>query len=122
MEPSARKLEVALLDEIDDMDPAGPGPTPPELLRKGWANEQWVSDTFADVYRRLAAVEAIKRDKRQPKVWLQLPTEVLKAFELGVITKPEARKIMGLAALRKRPQPPGLARAAAARKAGAPRR
>ncbi len=104
------------MDEVvlDDMDPAGPGPLPTaaELRIRGITVDTWVEDTFKDVYRQLESLTAIKRDKKQPKVWLQMPSEVLKAFELGVVTKAEARDILGLKKVR---QPAALARARAAR-------
>lgn len=101
---------------MDDMDPTGPGPAAPDLKRLGWRSEEWIEDSFAQVHRELAALQAIKRDKKQPVVFLQMPAEVLKAYELTVITKAEARKLLGIAAGRKRPQPPALARAQAARR------
>jgi hypothetical protein len=63
-------------------------------------HEEWIGEEFARVNRELAQLRAIKRDKRQPKVFLETPAEVLKAFELNVLTKSEARKIMGLKATR----------------------
>lgn len=101
--------------EYDDMDPNGPGPVV-EARRALVIGDQWVQDALHDLQRQVTALQAIKRDKKQPTVWLQLPNEVLKAFELGVLTKAEARKIMGVPTARKRPQPPQLARATAARR------
>jgi hypothetical protein len=62
--------------------------------------EQWIADEFEQIERELVLLRAVKRDKRQPKVFLQIPAEVLKAHEQGVISKAEARKILGLKAIR----------------------
>ncbi len=71
-----------------------------EARGRAAANDRWIADEFESIERELTALRAIKRDKRQPKVFLQVPSEVLKAHEQGVITKAEARKILGLSKTR----------------------
>lgn len=79
-----------------------------EARKRANMDQEWIADEFERIERELVILRAIKRDKRQPKVFLQMPAEVLKAHDSGIITKAEARKILGLGKTR---QPAQLRRA-----------
>lgn len=70
--------------------------------------QEWIGEEFARIERELAHLRAIRVDRKQPKVFLERPDEVLSALKLGVISKAEARSIMGLKKIR---QPAALRRA-----------
>lgn len=68
----------------------------------------WIGEELALLQADIARVRAMKTPGGKPKVVFDNPRDILDAFKAGVLTKAEARSMLGLKKIR---QPAALRRA-----------